>query len=316
MSQPFCDDLRVSFTHETWDYIREEIGSVLSDSGFGPDFTSDSAQSWRSGGGTVRSERMGRVRVLSASGTALATLRIAQQFGRYLSTMAGLPHKVTGLHATLDVRESAPDALERILIRSESEDGLRAGRKRIPPQKLERWMKRRDDGRDTGSVYCGGKGSEIRPVVYDKRQERLDKGCPDLGYELTRYELRTRSIGATLGDAYDPSNLFFHYMAPDFLAAPVGQSDWSPGGEGFVAPPLSPTLPAVRLLRRVEASSDFADIARLAGRFPGGLEYLCHLVRSYGSQPVDGVQGPAPAGTVLGEATPGSLIVNAASSLQ
>ena len=141
MADVFCDDLRVSIPLESWEEISGEIASVLADSGFGQDFETESAKAWRGGHGTVRSERMNRVRVLSASGAALAGLRALNQFGRYLATLGSVPHKVTGLHATLDVRESTPEVLTRLVSKAESDDGLRAGRKRIP----SRWSGHRVD---------------------------------------------------------------------------------------------------------------------------------------------------------------------------
>lgn len=297
MAEVFCDDLRVSVPLDVWDEVAGEVASVLEDAGFGAEFETEAAKAWRNEGGTVRSERMGRVRVLSASGRALAGLRLAGQFGRYLATLGGVPHKVTGLHATLDVRESTPEVLTRLVAKAESAEGLRAGRKRIKVDALERYVRRLPDGRDTGSLYCGGKGVEIRPVVYDKRRERLDKGGADLGFDLTRYELRLRGVGATLRDAYEPAAVFWHYMAPDFLPAPANAPVWVAGGEGFSVPRPAPVLPAARLLRRVEGSADFADIVRLAGTFPGGIDYLCALVRraDHGDARVMGVQGLAPA---------------------
>lgn len=295
MAEVFCDDLRVSIPLDDWEGIREEVSAVLADAGFGEEYETDTAKGWRAGGGTVRSERMNRVRVLSASGAALAGLRIAKQFGRYLATLGSVPHKVTGMHATLDVRESTPEVLTRLVAKAESDDGLRAGRKRIPVSALQRYLSRLPDGRDTGSIYCGSKSVEIRPVVYDKRRERLDKGGSDLGFDLTRYELRLRGVGATLRDAYEPTSIFWHYMAPDFLPLPQGVLDWAPNGDGFSVTPPEPVLPAARLLRRVEASADFADLVRLAGAFPGGIDYLCALVRRTDRGGKLGVQGLAPA---------------------
>ncbi len=294
MSDVFCDDLRISISNETWDEISSELSAVLNDSGFGPQYENDTSRGWSSGGGTVRSERMGFVRVISASGSSLATLRLANQYGQFLATFAGRPHKVTGLHATLDVREPTPPAISRLLEKSESEDGLRSGRKRIPPSSIQRYLSR-PHGYDTGSVYFGKKTAELRPVVYDKRQERIDRGYPDLGYDLTRYEMRTRAVGATLGDAYDPTAIFYNFMSPDFILRPDGVPTWAPEGSGFSVDRPDPPLPAQRLLRLVEGSPDLSAILR-AAQFPGGFEYLVHLLRARTPDP-HGVQGLAPAQT-------------------
>lgn len=301
MSDVFCDDLRVSMAPGSWADISSELGDSLGDAGFLPEYETDRVKAWRCDGGTVKSERMHGVRVLSLSGRALAALRLRKLLQGTLAVVASVPHKVTGLHATLDVRESTAPVLSRILAKAESDTGLRAGRKRIAVQAIERILKRQGDGSDTGTIYCGSRAAEIRPVVYDKRQERQYRGLPDLGYDLTRYELRTRNVGATLRDACEPAGLFWHYMAPDFLQRPEGVAGWTPEGVGYVLDRPSPALPAARLLRAVEGSADFAGLVRLAGTFPGGIDYLCALVRraDRGSGP-DGVQGlPAPAETAL-----------------
>jgi hypothetical protein len=300
VAEVFCDDLRVSVPRDVWDELRPSLSSVLEDAGMGVEFETDSIVQWRCDGGTVKAERMNGVRVVSASGRALVGFRLRKQLGSYLAALGAVPHRVTGLHATLDVREPTPPVLDRLVAQAKSDSGLRAGRKRIPPTSLQRYVSYLASGVETGSLYCGGKGVEIRPVIYDKRQERIDRGMPDLGFDLTRYECRLRGVGATLRDAYDPTSIFWHYMAPDFLPLPSPSSvaPWAPAGEGFTCDRPAPLLPAQRLLRRVEGSGDFADIVRLAGAFPGGLEYLCALVRRIDHGGDCGVQGLAPAVTM------------------
>jgi len=204
----------------------------------------------------------------------------------------------------MDRREATPPVLARLLEKAESEDGLRAGRKRIAVQAIDRYLKRQADGSDTGTIYCGSKSAEIRPVVYDKRAERLSRGQPDLGFDLTRYECRTRNVGATLWDACDPTALFWHYMGSDFLPRPPEVPEWAPHGVGYTLERPSPPLPAARLLRAVEGSPEFAALVKMAGTFPGGVDFLCGLVRrmDHGgsvSMPI-GVQGPPPAVTASG----------------
>ena len=314
MDEVFADDFRCSMPAQVWGDLRSHLDGVSGDAGFLPDIENDRVHQLRLDGGTVKSELTRGLRVVSCSGQALARLRSVGLLGEFLGVIVGNPHRVTGLHATLDRREPTPPVLARLLARSESEDGLRAGRKRIPVSSLERHLRRRPDGLDTGTIYCGGKHAEIRPTVYDKREERLSRGMPDLGYDLTRYELRLRSgVKMTLGDVLGPAGVFWHYMAPDFLDRPVDAPVWSAGAEGFCYDRPDPPLPAVRLLRAAEGSGELRQLVRLAGAFPGGLDYLMTLVRrldhdgSLAPIPAgvdgltSGVQGPAPAVTLSGE---------------
>jgi hypothetical protein len=279
VNEVFCDDLRVTVPVESWLDLEEPLHGVLSDAGLAPEFRDDKRRQWRLDGGTVRSETFRVVRAISASGQALGRMRMLGLLGRFLSTLGSVPNKVTGLHATLDRAEATPPVFDRLMAQAASAAGLRAGRKRIPVSDLQRYIIRLSDGTDTGSMYCGPKSNEIRPVVYDKRQERMDKGLPDLGYDLTRYELRLRGVGATLRDAHDPTSIFWHYMAPDFLPAPASVVPWVAHGEGFAVDHPAALSPVERLQRRFVDSSDVADLIRLAASFDGGVDYLCHQIR-------------------------------------
>lgn len=297
MAEIFADDLRCTLPPVAWDDLKPEFESLLVDAGFVPDFKTDRAIQWRNEGGTVRSEASRLVRVLSLSGRSLAALRLVGMAGAFLGAIGSQPHRVTSLHATLDRKERTSDVLARLLAKAESEGGIRAGRKRIPVGDLQRHVQRLPDGSDTGTTYFGGKSVEIRPVVYDKRQERISRGLPDLGFDLTRYELRLRSgVGVTLRDAHDPAAVFWHYMAPDFLERPEGVPMWVSHAEGFECEKYDRPLPAARLLRAVEASEQLPHLVRLAGTFPGGVDFLCALVRrmDHGVD-IEGVQGPSPA---------------------
>ena len=297
MAEVFADDFRCTMPPVSWDDLKPEFESLLADAGFVPDFKNDRAIQWRNEGGTIRSEASRLVRVVSLSGRSLAALRLLGMAGAFLRAIGSQPHRVTGLHATLDVKERTSEVLARLLAKAESEDGIRAGRKRIPVGDLQRHMQRLPDGSDTGTTYFGGKAVEIRPVVYDKRQERLSRGMPDLGFDLTRYELRLRSgVGMTLRDAYHPAPVFWHYMAPDFLDRPEDVPLWDSQAEGFECDHYDRPLPAKRLQRAVEASEQLPHLVRLAGAFPGGVDFLCALVRRMERDNAEaGVQGPSPA---------------------
>lgn len=279
MSEVFCDDLRVTVPAESWVDLEPMLDGVLADAGMAPEFKEEKRRHWRVDGGVVRSESFRLVRAVSASGQALARLRAAGLFGRFLAALGSVPSKVTGLHATMDRAEATPPVFDRLMAKAASAEGLRAGRKRIPVCDLQRYVVRLADGTDTGSMYCGAKTNEIRFVIYDKRQERLDKGFADLGRDVTRYELRLRDVGATLRDAYEPESIFWHYMAPDFLPAPPDVAPWVSRGEGFAIDHPEPLMPAQCLQRRLDNSADLSDLIRLAASFNGGVDYLCAQIR-------------------------------------
>lgn len=284
MAEVFADDFRCSMPGDSWSEVQGDLERIAGDAGFLPEYANDRATQHRLDGATIKSEASRGLRVVSVSGQALARLRLLGLLGEYLSTVGQVPHRVTGLHATTDRKEPTAPVLANLLAKAEAPEGLRAGRKRIPASGLLRFLQRMPDGSDTGTVYCGSKHAEIRPVVYDKRQERIARGMPDLGFDLTRYELRLRSgVGMTLRDVHDPAPVFWHYMAPDFLPRPPGVQGWAPGALGFACDRPSPALPAQRLLRAVEGSQELRELVRLAEAFPGGLDYLCHLTRKLGA---------------------------------
>lgn len=300
MSEVFADDFRCSMAADSWDEISHQLETVAGDAGFLLDFEKERVRQLRLDGGTIRTELTRGLRMVSCSGQALARLRSVQLLGQFLAVIGNVPHRVTGLHATLDRPEATGPHLAAIVARAASDDGLRAGRKRIPRTALLEYRQHLPDGSHTGSVYCGTKHAEIRPFVYDKRQERIARGLPDIGHDLTRWELRLRSgVGLSLRDVYQPAAVFWHYMAPDFLPRPEGVPEWQSGADGFAYDRPSPPLPAARLLRAAEGSEHLRELVKLAGAFPGGVDFLCAIVRRMDARASDGVQGLAPAVTSL-----------------
>lgn len=277
----FCDDLRVTVPESDWAGAESDLRAVLDQLGASVEFRAHDRTGWRVEGGTARSQKCGRVWSFSASGQLLAGLRAAALLGQFLGALAGRPHRVTGIHCTLDRREETPPVIGRLLRAAESEQGLRISRKAVSPQSIQRHVVRNAAGVDTGTAYFGKRFAEVRAVVYDKRQEILDKGGADIGHALTRYELRLRSqVGATLGDAYNPSALFWHYMAPDVLPAPSDVLPWVSNSMGYELEPLRETSAVERLQTRVYASDDLADILRLAHQVPGGFDLLVSMLRA------------------------------------
>lgn len=277
----FCDDLRVTIPDGCWHEAESDLRSVLDVLGAQTEFKAHDRTGWRLEDGTARSQKCGRVWSFSASGKLLAGLRAADLLGQFLAALATGPHRVTGIHCTIDRKEPTPPVIERLLKAAESEQGLRVSRKAVSPQAIQRHVVRNAAGVDTGTAYFGKRFAEVRAVVYDKRQELIDRGNPDLGHDLTRYELRLRSqVGATLGDAMYPAPLFWHYMAPDVLTAPDGVPPWVANAMGYELEPLRISSFAERLQSRVYASDDLADILRLAHQVEGGFDLLVSMLRA------------------------------------
>lgn len=264
MSDVFCDFLGVTFSNDDWAAVRGELEPVLDSVGASVAFDGKGETLWRLGDGTVKAKRYGPVTALGASGAMLAALRLSNVLAGYLRALAGVGHRVTRLDASKDRQEATAPVIAELREKSISPDGLRLTRKRIAPRHVTRLVAAGVDGLDTGTCYVGSRMAEVRACVYDKRQERIDRGLVDVG-PLTRYELRVKSqVGATLRDAMDPESLFWHFMAPDVLPRPAHVAAWEPHGEGFAIEWGAKPLPAARLVQRVQASPDIAALVRLS----------------------------------------------------
>jgi hypothetical protein len=230
--------------------------------------------------GLVRVVKIGDVAVVSASGAALADLRGVGQFADYLAVVGGVPHRVTTLHATLDVPvDAAP--IVRGLYAAALSGKVALSRKALGVGDVELHLSRREfDGQDTGTVYIGGRRSQLRAAIYDKRHERLAKGCADPG-PLTRYEMRFKGkVGATLRDAWSPERIFYHGASPDILPRPDGVLPWEPIMGGFDLPPRTEFSASELMRMKLGSSPDIKRLVDLALECgPGGLDLLCQRIR-------------------------------------
>lgn len=279
----FCDYVQVTFPVDCWPDARQAVEPVLDSIGMQVEVNDERGGNvlWRGGDGTVKAKRIGAVVALGASGAVIAGLRMAGLLHRYLAEVGAQPHRVTRLDVSLDVVERTPPVIERIASAVISPDGLALSRKRVSPKNCTRYVSRTAQGEDTGTIYVGSAQADVRLCLYDKQQERIDKGLPDVGHPLTRYELRLRGgTGVTLRDAAEPEAVFWHYASPAVLPRPAGCADWAPHGTGFVLDARDLPLPAERLRRRIEKSADAAALVRLADSVgPYGFALLCSELR-------------------------------------
>ncbi|MBA7548103.1 hypothetical protein ES705_40549 [subsurface metagenome] len=181
--------------------------------------------------GTIKYGLLHRVGFLGLSGAALAALRTAGLFGEVLHAIGMHPHRVTLLHATLDVPVEAAPVIRNVYRLFKS--GIYAlTRKSIPKTAVTRvvgpaWP----DWEESGTVYLGRRGAGVWAKVYDKRAHTmavLQKTLPApdpaqctrdelLGFmdpgPLTRFELSLgRHVGCTLRDVDEPAGVFWHHV--------------------------------------------------------------------------------------------------------
>jgi hypothetical protein len=125
----------------------------------------------------------------------------------------------------------------------------------------------------------GARSSEVRAIIYDKQNERLDKGFPDPG-PLTRFELTvTGKLSPSLRDVVEPEPMYWKFMS-GVLPPPANCPDWDGQASGFELPPPVAHLPFALLKRKVEESPDIQHALDLASRLgPHGLDVLISLIR-------------------------------------
>ena len=251
---------------------------------------------FRLGDGTVHmGQRYGVFRV-SASGGALAYLRLVGGFMDWLSVLSEWPHRITRLDVALDVDRDGADVLDEL--RSAYPSGqVNLRRKALPVALL---LAVRDDGRETGSFYVGRRSrARCTARVYDKRQERIDK-VGQKGPPRTRYEVTVKQdYGVTLRDAAEPDRLFWHVASPALIECPDGMPEWSPDwSQGWKADPRSALLPADVLARRVTSSPELDLLEGIADKMgPHGRVWLLRRLAARFGVSVQGSLAASPVGS-------------------
>lgn len=286
----FCDWLDVTFHPE-----RNPVGSLASLLlSSGSEVVADGV--YRLGDGTVHmGQRYGVMRV-SASGGALAHLRLLGGFMDWLSIVSEWPHRITRLDAAMDVDRDGADVLDEL--RSAYPSGqVNLGRKALPVALL---LAVRPDGRETGSFYVGRRSrARATARVYDKRQERLDKRGQD-GPPRTRYEVTVKQdYGATLRDAAEPERLFWHVASPALLDRPSDVPEWSPDwSQGWKADPRPDLLPAEILGRRLSHSAELRLLLSIADEMgPNGRQWLVRRFAELAGVSIEGSLSRASTGS-------------------
>lgn len=275
----FCDYLDVTFPPGTGPY--PELNALLLGLGFRIDDSRD-RQKWcyrppnREGKGTFVIWQGSLWDKVSISGAACAELRDQGAWLEVLTILADQPHNVTRVDAAMDLPMDGADLFDRL--RERYPESVNLGRKALGTSLI---MRRRPDGRDTGTWYAGwGSRARMTARVYDKAWEVL---C-NTGREIlpcARIEITThRGYGATLRDAAVPDALFWEGASPAILPAPEGAPMRSNVESiGWKSKPRE-FDPAAVLRRRIEHMAELDALASVAdGMGPAGREYLLQLLR-------------------------------------
>lgn len=242
----------------------------------------------RLGGGTVKFSEGRGFSMVGISGQVLDHLRLNGELSRSLHLFGSSPHRVTRVDVAHDVACSAPPVLRRLL-RSARSGSISLTRKSLRSQSI-RFIDNHNHyapGDRTGTLYLGSRTAKVYARVYDKRNERLDRGFDDPG-NLLRYELTvTGKLSPTLRDVVEPAPMFWKFMS-DVLPPPANVSDWVGGADGFdISAPVA-LLPAEVMRRKLEASPDVAHLLDLADRIgPHGFDLLVRMLkRQSSSRPI------------------------------
>lgn len=282
----FCDHLTCTVPPDEWHSLRPELESVL-DGVY--------CESPQSGvylcplGGWVKVGKRSGVVWVQASGGLLLALRKLGLYNAYLSLFAARPHRVTRLDASLDLAVDAQPEIIRLYMLARGEEGeIQDGGIKLSQKTVKRsnvsviLNPSRLDGRNTGTLYIGGKKAEVKLVVYDKREEFYASRQLDLGHRI-RYELRvTGKMGVTLRDAGSPAGVFWHFLSPGILTAPSDAPPWEPFTDGGFEVQRPEILPYVRLKNRVENSTELPRLLALADALgPEGRKIFFSMIDKY-----------------------------------
>lgn len=216
-------------------------------------------------GAVFKFKKRGKVHVISASGMALSALRSSGNFSNYLRELSLFPHRVSMLHATQDYFVQDPADVVLALKDAAFDERVYLTRKVLQKKHVNVLLSPGITGKDTGTVYLGNRANaDVWAKGYDKRQERLQRGFQDPG-PVFRLEIAVQSdVGATLRDAFDPHDLYFHFASKSLVEAPQGFKGWVPSGEGFVLGESREILPLDRLDRLLDFSLDLTRLIEIA----------------------------------------------------
>jgi hypothetical protein len=263
LCEPFTDYLNLTTPKENGDAVLSQIQPILDSLGCSE--VSEGLFQLDNKRGTLKVSVRGHVSIFSASGGFLEVLRANRVYGDYLVIFSEYEHRISMLHATVDFRVDSPQYLEAIYQRASSGE-MYLTRKSLNPLHVSRLSGKNLDGIDTGTIYLGSKkNSDVWAKVYDKRQERIAKGFTDEG-PILRVEIAVQSdVGATLRDASNPHDIFYHFASRSLVVPPDKFKGWEPHGTGFMLnKPAQDFTTWQRLWGVISNSNDFDRVVKLA----------------------------------------------------
>lgn len=239
VSEAYCD--KVTATLDASEFVRcgQEFHEIAESMGGKTDIHELGIRSvrFRDGEQILVQQNRNLTRV-TINGRAIASLRILGRFAEALGVIGAAPHRVTQIHAKVDVYgDDLPGQLARY-----SEQALTVGIHGVEPVKSRAMREVRPDGQVSNNTYVGTRKAELQRCVYDKRLEKsvrgyadFDKSPDELSVEL-RVQKGVRRAGLSLRDAYDVRPMFWEYMADCPIVGaykPTGTPVWSSTGSGF-----------------------------------------------------------------------------------
>lgn len=274
--RPFCDYLNVTVPFEHAGAVRESLLPFIDSLGSFEEVDDGLFQflELRAGSrgrldvqkaGVLKMKRRGQVLIVSASGAVLSRMRSKGSYGEYLSILSAFPHRVSMLHATADYFVSSPPAVISQVKAAASAGSLALTRKHLQPSQCRYVLGTDCEGAETGTAYLGQKANaDVWAKVYDKRHERISQGYSDPG-SIVRVEVAIQSgAAATLRDAADPFDAFFHFAGRSLVEAPPEFSGWLPHGEGYVLGERRERTLFERFENLLEGSRDIRRLADMA----------------------------------------------------
>jgi hypothetical protein len=228
---------------------------------------------------------------VTINGRAIATLRLYNRFAEALGVIGAAPHRVTQIHAKVDVHG---DDLTGHLARY-SDRALSVGVHGVPSTKSRAMLEVRPDTLISKNTYVGTRKAELQRCVYDKRLERHVRGYKDfedsideLSVEL-RVQKGVRRAGLSLRDAFDVRPLFWEYMDDCPIVGEYKPKDtpvWSSTGSGFECERKVRT--AVEKVRDYDLYGDWRKMFEVANEC-GQLEVLLHSMQSRANKLLEGL---------------------------
>ena len=288
--KPVCDYVNITFPPDIFPQVEDLIYEHLSQISAMPNgnVSSVTKDYQTPFGGNIRLKSARLWGMLSVSGGALTCLRNNGLLASFFAAATSLPHRISTLHVAYDVPLDSAPILKRLAARAKR-GSVYFGKQAVKPSKVSQILRQSiyEPHVDTGTVYLGNAGPTVMLRVYDKRNERLDRGHGDIG-PTTRYEfVFGRHVECSVADILNPLPIFFHHATVAKLSIvldQIGDSKtplWTATGEGYPTVPTDQTTPYQKLLK-IKDSPEFAYMIKIADSIgPHGRDLLTTQIHTY-----------------------------------